>query len=152
MASILGRAYLMARLARLLPDGPLDVTFRPGTNGLSLVRTARIQSDGKILLVGYCDAPASPLVMPLTRLFATNGSPVFAFDRATLLPDQNLHLSISGDSPGRCLLEAAGQVDAQANWLPLTWLTNTLGRMEYIDSAATNFSHRFYRLGWTPGD
>ena len=41
------------RIARLNADGSLDMTFNPGTGAIGHVTEANIQSDGKIIIVGY---------------------------------------------------------------------------------------------------
>lgn len=43
---------LIKRIARLNANGSLDVTFNPGSGASSIVRTAAIQSDGKIVIAG----------------------------------------------------------------------------------------------------
>jgi uncharacterized delta-60 repeat protein len=40
------------RIARLNPDGSLDLTFNPGLSANNTVRTIKVQSDGKILIGG----------------------------------------------------------------------------------------------------
>jgi uncharacterized delta-60 repeat protein len=40
-------------IARLHADGILDTTFNPGTSSNSSIKTALLQSDGKILICGY---------------------------------------------------------------------------------------------------
>jgi hypothetical protein len=44
---------------------------------------------------------------------------------------------------------AAYRLDVSTNlaeWTPLVTLTNTYGRTQFTDEAATNAAHRFYRV------
>ena len=69
------------------------------------------------------------------------------FASITLLPDQNLSLSLTAVSNLTYRIDASTDL---LTWAALTNLPNPNGTLQFIDLAATNFSQRFYRAVWVP--
>lgn len=67
------------RIARLLSDGSLDVSFNPGSGANGRIREAVLQTDGKIIIVGEFTAYNGITKNGLARLNA-NGTLDTAFD------------------------------------------------------------------------
>ncbi|MDO5981504.1 T9SS sorting signal type C domain-containing protein [Flavivirga spongiicola] len=70
------------KVARLNSDGSLDTSFNIGIGANSLVLTAAVQSDGKIIISGYFTAFNGSLVNRVARL-NTNGSLDTSFNIGT---------------------------------------------------------------------
>jgi len=68
------------------------------------------------------------------------------FDLISLLPDNHLRLTMSGD-PGVYALETSTQL---TNWSFKTNLTNVTGVFEFVDEPVTDVAQRFYRLAPAP--
>ena len=69
------------------------------------------------------------------------------FDSITLLPDNNIHLTISGSSNVNYDIQASTDLSA---WGSLISTGNSTGIFDYSDLNATNFVDRFYRAVWVP--
>ena len=64
---------MVNRIARLNTDGSLDAGFNPGTGANNIIQTIAIQSDGKIIIVGYFTSFNGTVRRRITRL-NTDGS------------------------------------------------------------------------------
>lgn len=112
------------RVARLNPDGSLDLTFNPGTGANSTVNQVAVQPDGKILIAGHFTTVNGVGRSYLAR-FESNGSLDADFnpgingqiEAMTLLPDGKIliggnFLQVNGEARGHVArLNANGSLD-----------------------------------------
>ncbi len=84
------------RIARLNADGSLDTTFNPGTGADSYVRTAAIQSDGKIIIGGNFINFNGTTRRRIARL-NTDGSIDNSFNQGTGADDEILTITIQSN-------------------------------------------------------
>ena len=106
-----------------------------------------------------CEIPVNlrGTVNTLTFEIVPGGSSVNAevwIDDVTWLDESYLRLTVTRLSGGQVQLDMRGQASSQyvieasadlSNWSQLTVVTNMTGNINYIDSQAAVFQHRFYR-------
>ena len=84
------------RIARLNPDGSLDVSFDPGNGADSYVEALAVQSDGKVLIGGAFTKVAGVDRKHIARL-NPDGSVDTAFDTSTGADDTVFDLAVQPD-------------------------------------------------------
>jgi uncharacterized delta-60 repeat protein len=97
--------YTVKRIARLLPDGSLDLDFKNNTNlgANSNVEVVKIQPDGKILLGGYFETFNGATVKGIVRL-NSDGTRDTAFTTNTGTGFNNGVATISLQSDGKIVV------------------------------------------------
>ncbi|HZJ37717.1 MAG TPA: hypothetical protein VFD18_00985 [Chthoniobacterales bacterium] len=98
-----GETILRNKLARINPDGTVDVAFDPNANGNIL--TIAVQADGKVLAGGYFTSIGGQLRNSIARLDATTGM-ADSFDPNA----SDILLSIAVQADGKIL--AAGEFNS----------------------------------------
>ena len=140
--------------ARVNPDGTVDKTFAPGVN--DDVWALVVQPDTKILVGGIFSTLGGAQRTLMGRLYpdGTLDGEYRAFrpqlENVKALSDGARQLSFA--NPGLhafTVLATANPSLPASNWTALGVATNAGdGLFKFVDSGATNFTHRFYQLRW----
>ena len=133
-----------ARIARLNPDGVVDLTFDPGAGADAIVYTVSLGADGKVFLGGdftHFDG------VPRNRVARLNGTPNGTPNVAVLAPTTAsgpIRINLQGVPLSTYRIEATTDLK---NWTPVAFVTNDVnGQSTFTDTASPGMPHRFYRV------
>jgi uncharacterized delta-60 repeat protein/uncharacterized repeat protein (TIGR01451 family) len=128
-----------SRIARLLPNGELDLTFNPGTGFNNVVFSSAQQSDGKIILVGNFSRYNSTNRNMIARINTNNynvvGSVFLDLNNNCVKNNNEIGLS------GRVAIILPGNITIQTNHLG-NWYKDSLPSGNYtitIDTSNSNW-------------
>jgi uncharacterized delta-60 repeat protein len=131
------------RVVRFMPDGTADQAFVSLPCSSGTVETARLQSDGKLLVVGRFDAYGGVPRRGVARRF---GDAIPQPPRIALSHQSGgaMRLDVTNPASQTLVLQAATNLNAP-QWTALA--TNGLGanRVLFLDTNAWKYTRRFYR-------
>ncbi|GDY18897.1 hypothetical protein LBMAG56_02420 [Verrucomicrobiota bacterium] len=131
-----------SRIARLTPDGLVDLTFDPGAGADGIVYSVTLGLDGKVFLGGdftHFDG------VPRNHVARLNGTPnVAALAPLTATRTGPFQLNLQGLPLGNYRIEATTDF---VTWTVVATVTNNLnGQSTFTDPSSPSMRRRFYRV------
>jgi len=135
------------------PDGSVDV-FLSVTQGQQYIIQATTNFSNWVNLLTnvatglnleYMDLDAHRYPYRFYRAVPLNAG--VSLGELALLPDRNVSFNLIGTQGGGNIIQASTNL---VQWVNLNTNIGTIGTMSFVDTNATNFPYRFYRLQWSP--